>query len=206
MTCTIEQGHQQPDHPRSVDRGRGEVPPSGERREAGWGHHVRLPGDDVQPATVGVDRYGAVAQPCPHPRRQAPVAVPALARGSVCRCAADACARDVRADVAELVEAGDADQSASRKCESPHPGAGLGKRAGLASCVSRATMAVSPGGVVESSSRPPRPGVLGKKERLRPLTKRARASRWFARARSTYRPRSGVRVARPRGGREVAEC
>ena len=54
----------QPDHP-VADRGRGEVPPGGERFEAGRGHHVPLPGDVVQPAAVGVDRYGAVAEPCP---------------------------------------------------------------------------------------------------------------------------------------------
>ena len=51
-------------------------------------------------------------------------------------------ARDVRADVAELVEVGDVDQTASRKRESPHLGAGLGKRTGLASCVSALTPSI----------------------------------------------------------------
>ena len=69
-------------------------------------------------------------------------------------------ARDVRADMAELVEVGDVDRSASRKRESPHLGAGLGKRAGLASCVSRATMAASPGEVnlTSAAAEDPRKG------------------------------------------------
>ena len=80
MTCTIEQGHREPDHPWSANRGRGEVPPGGERREACRVHHVRLPRDDAQPAAGGVDRYGAVTQPCPHPRHRSPTAVSARAR------------------------------------------------------------------------------------------------------------------------------
>ena len=80
MTCATEQGHRQPDHPWSADRGRGEVPPGGERREAGRGHHARLPGGVMQPAAVGVERYEAVAQPCPYPRRRSPMAVLARAR------------------------------------------------------------------------------------------------------------------------------
>ena len=66
----------QPDHP-FADRGRGEIPPGGERLEAGRRHHVRLPGDVVQPAAVGVGRYGAAARPGPHPRRRSPAALPA---------------------------------------------------------------------------------------------------------------------------------
>ena len=261
-----------PDHP-VADRGRGEIRPGGERLEAGRGHHLRLPGDVVQPAAVGVDRYGAVARPGPHPRRRAPAAVPSPARvrdspsglwsrdaravrslrgprrvpvarsalprgvdpgspgprrgglpantpprapnppGAINRgyrfrsgCASAGTrstggkrrspakppvpssrrpdgppsrrssrppapyesreaedrtvvvprmrARDVRADVAELVEVGDVDQTASRKRESPHLGAGLGKRAGLASCVSRVTMAASPSEVNLASAIP----------------------------------------------------
>ena len=42
-----------------MERSIAEIPPGGERLEAGRGHGVRLPGDVVQPAAVGVDRYGA---------------------------------------------------------------------------------------------------------------------------------------------------
>ena len=121
----------QPDHP-VADRGRDEVPPGGERLEAGRRPPRTSPGDVVQPAAVGVDRYGAVAPPGPYPRRRSPAAVPARARVRsvvVPRMRA----RDVRADRVGLVEAGDVDQSASRKRESPHLGTGLEKRAGLAS-------------------------------------------------------------------------
>ena len=69
----------QPDHP-AADLGRGEVPPGSAPLEAGRGHHVPRPGDVVQPAAVGVNRYGAVAQPGPHPRRRSPATVPARAR------------------------------------------------------------------------------------------------------------------------------
>ena len=64
-------------------RGPGEAPPNGGRLEAGRGHHVRLAGDVVQPATVGVDRYGAIAEPGQHSRRRSPAAVPARARVGV---------------------------------------------------------------------------------------------------------------------------
>ena len=40
----------QPGHP-VADRGRGGVPPGGDRLEADRGHHVRFPGAVVQPAT-----------------------------------------------------------------------------------------------------------------------------------------------------------
>ena len=82
MTCATKQGHRQPDRPWSADRGRGEVPPGGERREAGRGHYARLPGGVMQPAAVGVERYEVVAQPCPYPRRRSPMAV--LARSAAC--------------------------------------------------------------------------------------------------------------------------
>ena len=44
-----------------MERRIAQVPPGGERLEAGRDHRVRLPGDVVQPAAVGADRYGAVA-------------------------------------------------------------------------------------------------------------------------------------------------
>ena len=50
-----------------MERRIAEIPPGGERLEVGRGHRVRLPGDVVQPAAVGVDRYGAVAEPGPAP-------------------------------------------------------------------------------------------------------------------------------------------
>ena len=52
----------QPDHP-VADRSRGEAPPGRECLETNRGRRVRLPGRVVQPAAVGVDRYGVVAQP-----------------------------------------------------------------------------------------------------------------------------------------------
>ena len=66
--------------PPAAERGRGAVPPEGERLEANRGRRARLAGDVVQP--VGVGRYGAVAQPRPHPRRRAPAAAPARVAGS----------------------------------------------------------------------------------------------------------------------------
>ena len=105
----------------------------------GRGACLRL-GDVVQSAAVGVGRCEAVAQPCPHPRLRSPAAVPALARvRSVV--APRMRVRDGQTHRTELIEVGDADQSASRKRENPHLGVGLGKTARLASYVSRATMA-----------------------------------------------------------------
>ena len=50
-----------------MERRIAEIPPGGERLEAGRGHRVRLPGDVVQLAAVGVDRYGEVAESGPAP-------------------------------------------------------------------------------------------------------------------------------------------
>ena len=75
--------------------------------------------------------------------------------------------------MAELFKVGDVDQSDSRKRESPHLGAGLGKRAGLASCVSRATLAASRGEINLASEATEGPG----KERTPLVVLTSRASR-----------------------------
>ena len=75
--------------------------------------------------------------------------------------------------MAEPFKVGDVDQSDSRKRESPHLDAGLGKRAGLASCISRANLAASRGEVNLASEVTEGPG----KERLPLVVLTSRASR-----------------------------
>ena len=67
-----------------ADGGRGELAPGGDRLEAGRGHHVRLAGDVVQPGAGGVDRHGAVAEPCPHLVDPLPARALAADRGRRC--------------------------------------------------------------------------------------------------------------------------